>query len=217
MSDKTAAPEGGAAVLGRVESKRGYDLPYHRMMAAHDPALLDAYDRFYTRLTLAPRVVTMAERELIWTALLVAAREEHGTIHMRRAEAAGLGPDALADAVAVAGAAEAFPALTFASTHWGQWVPEDHTAARYIAVFEAARGGIDPAMAEILAVVCHAARRTHAGMRVHLPRAFAAGADPAAVAEGLSYLLLPCGGPTLIDAVQAWADDAAVQGYQGPY
>ncbi|NBB82940.1 MAG: hypothetical protein GVY28_05985, partial [Alphaproteobacteria bacterium] len=64
-------PGNGAEVLGRVEAKRGYDLPYHRMLASHDPGLLDAYDRFYTALTLAPRVLTTAERELVWAALLV--------------------------------------------------------------------------------------------------------------------------------------------------
>lgn len=216
MSEARDAVDGGA-VLERVDAKRGYRLPYHRMLAAHAPALLENYDRFYTELTLAARVVTAKERELIWTALLVAAREEHGTIHMRRAETAGLGPADLADAVALAGAVEAFPALTFASTHWGDWVPSGETAGRYLSLFEAARGSLDPVLAEIAAIVCHGARRGHAGMRVHLPRAFAAGADPAALAEGLSYILLPCGGPTLIDAVQAWADGAEAEGYAGPY
>jgi alkylhydroperoxidase/carboxymuconolactone decarboxylase family protein YurZ len=96
-------------------------------------------------------------------------------------------------------------------------VPEAETAARYLSLFEATRGTLEPALAEAIAIVCHAARRTHAGMRVHLPRAFAAGLAPAALAEGLSYLLLPCGGPTLIDAVQCWADAAAAKGYPGPY
>lgn len=207
----------GGAVLARVDAKRGYRLPYHRMLAAHAPELLAKYDKFYTALTLDPRVVNAGVREFVWAALLVAAREEHGTIHMRRAEAAGLSAGALADAVAIAAAVEAFPALAFASTHWGDWVPEAETARRYLALFEASRGSTDPVLAEIVAIVCHAARRSHAGMRLHLPRAFAAGADPAALAEGLSYILLPCGGPTLIDAVQAWEDGAAAEGYPGPY
>jgi len=41
--------------------------------------------RVYTKLTLDPRVLSAAERETVWVALLVAAREEHGTIHLRRA------------------------------------------------------------------------------------------------------------------------------------
>ncbi|MEQ9811937.1 MAG: carboxymuconolactone decarboxylase family protein [Azospirillaceae bacterium] len=215
-------PEGDGALVGgrvlvEVEAKRGYRLPYHRMLARHAAELLHEYDRFYTALTLAPRVVSTRERELIWTALLVASREEQGTIHMRRAEAAGLDAAALADAAAIAAAVEAYPAMRFGPTHWQRWIPDAQASPRYLKLFETARGGLDPALAEILALVCHAARRTHDGMRVHLPRAFAAGVTPEALAEGLSYLLLPCGGPTLIDAVQCWADAAEAGGIPSPY
>lgn len=216
MSDPSRTPD-GAAILAAVEAKRGYLLPYHRMLGAWDPGLLAAYDGFYERLTLAPRVFTMAERELVWAALLVASREAHGQLHMRRAVKAGLSAAQLAAAVAVAGAVEAWVALAFAPTHWAEWVPEGEARARYAAVFDAACAGLDPAIAEISAVVCHAARRTHDGMRWHLPRAFAAGATQAQMAEGLSYLLLPCGGPTLIDAVDAWDQAAKAGACPGPY
>jgi len=215
MTD-TTAPD-GAAILAAVEAKRGYLLPYHRMLGAWDPGLLAAYDGFYERLTLTRRVFTDQERELVWATLLVAAREAHGQLHMRRARKAGLGPSALAAAVAVAGAAEAWVALAFAPTHWAEWVPEDAARPRYAALFEAASLGLDPAIAEIAAIVAHAARRTHNGMAWHLPRAFAAGATQAQIAEGLSYLLLPCGGPTLIDAVDAWDAAAKAGRCPGPY
>jgi alkylhydroperoxidase/carboxymuconolactone decarboxylase family protein YurZ len=204
-------------ILAAVKAKRGYLLTYHRMLAADDPALLAAYDAFYERLTLRPRVFTPQERELVWAALQVAAREAHGHIHMRRAVAAGLDSPRLSDSLAIAGAVEAWPALRFGPTHWGEWIKSPDIEARYVRVFEAARGAIAPAHAEIIAAVCHAARRTHDGMQLHLARAFKAGAAVPQMAEALSYMLLPCGGPALIDAVAAWDDAAKAGACPPPY
>jgi alkylhydroperoxidase/carboxymuconolactone decarboxylase family protein YurZ len=193
-------------LLRQVHGRRGYALSYHRMFQAHAPALLQAYDAYYQELTLRPRALTAAGKETVWIALQAATREHHGMIHLKRAEAAGLDPDAIADALAIAAAAETWPVLQFGDDYWREWTPLSNAVPRYVRMFEAACGGVPPVIAEITAIVCHAARRTHAGMKIHLPRAFAAGATPAMLAEGLSFLLLPAGGPCLIDAVQAWAD-----------
>lgn len=197
-------------MLAQVEAKRGYRLSYHRMLAAVDPELLASYDSFYERLTLRPRVFTARERELVWTALLASARETHGTIHLKRAEAAGISRDELADAIAIAAAVEAWPALVgFGHGAWHQWIGLSDARARYERIFAAACGGIEPKTAETCAVVCHAARRSSEGIKFHLPRAFDAGATRDGIAEGLSYLLMPSGAPALIDAVDAWAQSAA--------
>ncbi len=192
--------------LAAVVKRRGYTLSYHEMLAAADPGLLAAYDEFYRRLTLEPRALAPVERELVWAGLLVAAREAHGAIHMRRAEAAGVPAAAIADAVALAGAAETLPTLRFASGHWSRWVAEEAVTARYRALVAAARGSLEPRLAALILVACHAARRCPEGLSLHLREAFDAGATPAQVAEALSYLLLPCGGPTLIDAADVWRD-----------
>ncbi len=203
-----ARRERAKSVLDAVRAKRGYVLTYHRMLAQDDPDLLAAYDAFYERLTLNPRVLTMQQRELVWAALQVAAREAHGQIHMRRAYKVGLGSPELSDSLAIAGAVEAWPAMRFGPTHWGEWIKATDIEMRYVTVFEAARGAIEPTHANVIAAVCHAARRTHDGMKLHLARAFHAGATIPAMAEALSYMLLPCGGPALIDAVAAWEEAA---------
>lgn len=213
MSDPTDGP----AVLRAVREKRGYLLSYHRMLAAHAPELLTAYDAYYERLTLRQRHLDPVEKELTWIALQVVTREAHGAIHLRRAEAAGIDRATMADAVAIAGAAEGIVALGFAAGHWGAWVDRAAAEARYLRLFEAARGAAPARAAEIAAVVCHAACRTYDGMALHLPRAIAAGATPAMLAEGLSFLLLPAGGPCLIDAVEAWARIAADGRCPPPY
>jgi alkylhydroperoxidase/carboxymuconolactone decarboxylase family protein YurZ len=207
----------GAEVLRRAEAKRGYLLPYHRMLGTHDPALLEAYDGFYKALTLDRRSFTDREREIVWAALLVAGREEYGDIHMRRGIEVGLAKSELQDAVALAAAAESLPAAGFAARFWVEWTPEDAMVSRYLRLTEAARGAIPAYLAEIALVVCHAARKSPQGMRIHLPRVFAAGARAEQIAEGVSYVILPCGGPTLVEACATWAAAAADGLCPGPY
>ena len=61
-----------ADVLRKAEAKRGYLLPYHKMLGTDDPARLEAYDGFYKAFTLDARSFTDKEREVVWAALLVA-------------------------------------------------------------------------------------------------------------------------------------------------
>ena len=204
-------------ILTVVEAKRGYLLPYHRMLANDDPELLGAYDALYERLTLVPRVLTPKERELVWVGLLAAIREDNGHIHMERGVTSGLALDELGDAIALAGAAAAYAPLAFAINAWAEWAPAEATTARYLALAEAARGTVPRSTAEIILSVCHAAQRRKDAERLHVVRAFEEGVSVGQMAEAMSYLLLPCGGPTLIDAVQTWADAAEGGFCPSPY
>ena len=217
MTDEPEAA--GAPLLQQVTARRGYALSYHRMFAAHDPALLAAYDAYYRELTLEPRALDPQAREVVWIALQAATRKQHGIIHLRRAEACGMDADAITDSLAVAAAVEAWPVLAFGNQHWAEWTPLSRGTFRYLRMFEAARGALPAAWAELAAITCHAARLTHDGQVLHLRRAAAAGVTAAMIAEALSYLLLPAGGPVLIDAVNAWAQahEADPAGVPPPY
>ncbi len=116
MPDDPDAPD-GTAILADGAAKRGYTLPYHRMLAAHAPRLLRDYDRFHESLTLTPRVLTSRERETVWAGLLAASREVQGFIHMRRAVAAGLSSDDIARAEAIAAVTEGSGVVDFARAH----------------------------------------------------------------------------------------------------
>jgi alkylhydroperoxidase/carboxymuconolactone decarboxylase family protein YurZ len=207
MPDDPSAAD-GAAILAEVEAKRGYALPYHRMFAAHAPRLLRDYDRFYDSLTLAPRVLTPRERETVWAGLLAAAREVHGFIHMRRAMAAGLSTDDIACAVAIAAVTKGLGVIDFAGTHWPRWALPDALTQRYLAAFDAVRGTLEPALAHLVAATCQAARRHRQGTVLHLIQSCAAGVTAPQICEAFSYLLLPCGGNTLIEAVEYWEEGA---------
>jgi alkylhydroperoxidase/carboxymuconolactone decarboxylase family protein YurZ len=207
----------GGAILAEVEKKRGYTLPYHRLFAAHAPELLRDYDRFYESLTLAPRILTPVQRETVWAGLLAAAREVHGFIHMRRATAAGMTNDDIARAVAIAAVTEAFTVIAFSGANWSAWTLPAALEARYLALFNAASAGLEPGLAHLTAALAMAARRERAGTVLHLRLAFAHGMTPAQACEGLSYLLLPCGGNTLIEAVSFWEDAAKDCVLPAPY
>ena len=204
-------------VLAQMFAKRGYLLPYHRLLGASDPALLATYDALYTGVTLDQRSLTLEEREIVWCALLVTTRENSAAFHLDRGLKAGMTRDSICDAMAIAAACEAFEALNFSHRAFAGWVGEEPAMRRYAALFDASRGSIGVRIAEVAAVVCHAARRNAAGMRTHLARAFERGAQREQVAEGLSYVLLHRGGPTMIDAAACWEQAATELGIPGPY
>jgi alkylhydroperoxidase/carboxymuconolactone decarboxylase family protein YurZ len=206
-----------SSILEAMRRKRGYLLAYHRLLGASDPELLATYDAFYTRLTLAKRVLRPVEKETVWLALIAATRARRSVLHVRRAVEAGMSKDAIADAAAIAAACESFDALAFSAEAFGASLPEPKALERYLRVFDAARGRTRPALAEIAAVVAHAGRRSAAGMAVHLVRAFKLGATREQLAEGLSYALLHCGGPTMIDAVDCWVETAERRRIPAPF
>jgi alkylhydroperoxidase/carboxymuconolactone decarboxylase family protein YurZ len=206
----------GAAALAKAEATRGYLLPYHRMLCAHDPDLMEAYDSYYRELTLVERSLTYLEREVVWLVLLASAREVYGDIHMPRAEESGMTAVQIHDCMALAGVVEAFPVMDF-STSWSKWISVAEVETRYGRIVDTARGDLPETIAEIALIVGHAARGSRAGMRFHLKRAFALGATTAKIAEGISYVILPRGGPVLVDACNVWAELAAEGGCPPPW
>ena len=204
-------------LLQQMFAKRGYLLPYHRLLGESDPALLATYDELYSRLILNERILTLEEREIVWAALLATTREKSGSFHLDRGLKAGMTRDSISDSMAIAAACEAFDALQFSHRAFPGWVTEELAMKRYATLFDAARGSIPEPIAEVAAVVCHAAHRNAAGMRMHLVRAFDAGVRRDQMAEGLSYVLLHRGGPTMIEAAACWEQAASELGVPGPY
>lgn len=195
----------GRNVLEAVRRKRGYVLSYHRLLHRLDPELLAAYDAFYTRFTLDDAILSPVEKETVWLALIAATRARVGTIHLKRAVQAGMSRDAVADALALAAACESMDAIGFSRDAFADWVDGPRLERRYVRAFEAARGRTNPVLAEVSAAVAQAGRRNSRGQALHLERAFQMGAKPGKVAKALSFVLLHCGGPTMLDALDVWS------------
>lgn len=206
-----------ARILRDVRRKRGYVLTYHRLMAELDPALLEAYDAFYSRMTLAARVLTPVEKETVWLALIVATRARIGTLHFRRAVKAGMSKQAIADAAAIGAACDSLDAAGFAEEAFAAFLPRSGGVKAYLRAFEAARGRVCPAQAEVAAAVAQAGRRCGPGVRLHLKRAFERGAKREQVAEAMTFVLMHCGGPTMLDALDNWIKAAKAGRMPGPY
>lgn len=195
-------------VLAAVEAKRGYTLPYHRMMAASDPELLKAYDAFYERLTLQDRHLTPYQKETVWAALLACVREVHGFIHMKRAEKAGLTHDDLTRSVSLAAVTEAWSVFGFSADHWSHWTQVNELHRSYLNLYQSAMGDMETGLGHLIGAVCHGACRRKVPMIIHLQKAFSAGLTVKQMAEALSYMIIPCGGNTLIEVVSYWEEAA---------
>lgn len=198
-------------ILSSVEAKRGYTLPYHRMLAASDPDLLQAYDNFYEQLTLQQRHLSARQKETVWASLLACVREVHGFIHMKRAEKAGLTHKDLIQAVSIAAAADSWTVLGFSADYWSHWTHVDDLYQSYLSIYNAAVGDMDKGLAHMIGSVCHGASRRKTPMVMHLQKAFMHGITVKQMSEALSYMIIPCGGNTLIEAVTYWEEAAKSQ------
>lgn len=195
----------GGPLLAAIRSERGYTLSFHEILARIEPAYLSAYADFYRAITLSSRTLTPVQRECVWISLLVAAREEVGTIHVDRAREAGVGPDEVDAFVALAAVADAWEALEFVAEAWDRGSAGGRAAA-YLALVEAAAGGADPTTVDLALLAAQAARRRRAPFVIHLQRLVGRGVAEAAIVEALTYVQQPCGANSLLWATDLWLD-----------
>ena len=192
------------ARLESLRATRGFLLAHHGALAAGAPALHDAYLAMYRELTVAPRVLTPLDREAVWLAILVTAREGIGTHHLALFRQHG-GTEPMAESlITLAGIAPALDALRFAAGHWGAFLPGLSTDA-YDRQVAAARGPLAEGVAELAMLATHAARHAQGGVAHHLRRAYALGLDEAGMVEALSYIIWPCGVNAFLAACETWA------------
>jgi alkylhydroperoxidase/carboxymuconolactone decarboxylase family protein YurZ len=205
-------------VLRKVRAKRGYVLTYHRLLNEISPALLAAYDDFYTQFTLTGRALSPVEKETIWMALIAATRAKpSGRIHVVRARKAGMSRRAIADAVAIGAHCDSLDTAVFAGEAFGKFMPKSGAIEGYLRGFEASRGRVRPWLAHAAAAVAQAGRRCGPGVRLHLARAFKKGARREQIAEGMCYVLMHCGGPAMLDALDNWIKAAKTGRMPAPY
>ncbi|MDP2084969.1 MAG: carboxymuconolactone decarboxylase family protein [Gemmobacter sp.] len=190
--------------LEQLRATRGFLLPHHGALAAGAPGLHDAYLAMYRELTVAPRVLSPLDRECVWLAILVVAREGIGTHHLELFRQHG-GTDALATAlITLAGMAPSLDALAFSRTHWAGQLAALDPAAAYDHAVAALRPPLPEATAELALLAAHAARHATDGVAHHLRRAYALGVDEAAMVEALSYIIWPCGVNAFVSACETW-------------
>ncbi len=92
------------ALVERIKAKRGYLLPFHRLLAEHAPDTLEKYDEFYSQVWFERNVLDARVKELIAVGIHAAILEREGLeIHMKRAVKAGATEAEIIEAVTLAG------------------------------------------------------------------------------------------------------------------
>jgi alkylhydroperoxidase/carboxymuconolactone decarboxylase family protein YurZ len=193
--------------LDEFRKRRGYLMAHQGVMAAALPELQDAYGPFYKVLTLDPHHLTPLEREFVWLALLIAAREHIGTHHVDLFFKSG-GTEAQAEAAfRLAAWSAGVSAYTFLDEHWQGHFPavDAHCAYRDgVSALMDRCTEVTPTMARLALVTVHTARRDPWGVAAEIVACYSAGIPEVKVAEAMSLALWPCGVNAFLAASEVW-------------
>ena len=111
----------GAALLASLRAKRGYLLPFHELLAAHLPDVLEKYDEHYSQVWLKENVLDARTKELVAVGIHAAVLEREGLeIHMRRAVKAGATEAEIVEALSLAGIPAGMYSVVVASDVWNK-------------------------------------------------------------------------------------------------
>jgi alkylhydroperoxidase/carboxymuconolactone decarboxylase family protein YurZ len=190
--------------LAAVRAKRGFLLPHHGLLAITEPALLDAYDRMYTALTLTPRRLDEHRKEFIWLVILTVMREAIATHHIRKFREAGGSEAEIETAIALAGYAQSTPAFAFVEDSWKGHLPNFDRAAAYRARLGAVAGTTPPGLVEMAMAAAQACRDERWALAEHIKGAYAAGVPEAELAEAISLMMFPGSVPNFVEACGVW-------------
>lgn len=195
-------------ILTKVKEKRGYLLPYHALFLCVDPGLLEAYDRFYDRLTLRKNHLDRKTKELVWLGILMGVLEEAGTIHLKRAGEAGVTDADISDIVKLTQIARGFDVLPFIEKKWGQNLPGISPVQIYEDLVDAvtAKTTLPKNTVELIFIGIYSALRNKTALRLHLKRAKAFDLSDEEIAEAMSYIFIPRGGNALIEASEVFME-----------
>lgn len=195
-------------VLQMVNKKRGYTLPYHELFAGMNPELLVKYDSFYDALTLQQNVLTPVEKELVWIAILAIADEEAGSIHLKRADKAGVTLEQTIESLTIAQMVRGETIWPFVAQYWQADLPELDTWNAYDTAVETLfhQGPIGSELIELIFIGAATAAANKQLLEHHFLRAEAMGVDERKIAEAMSFIFIPRGGNQLLDMAQVIKD-----------
>ncbi len=200
-----------AALRERIEAlrkTRGFLLPHHGAMAVAAPDLQDAYFGMYAALTQTDRHLTPFEREVVWLAILIAAKEAIGTHHVELFfKAAGTQAQAelLTRLCAFSLGAEAF---AFMDRHWSAPFPGLAGEGAYLAAFEALldEAVLPRALSHLAIAALQATLGRHWGLKAHIKALYNQHASEDQLVEALSLIMWPVGVNHFLDACGVWAE-----------
>lgn len=191
-----------------LRKTRGFLLPHHGALATGAPDLLDAYFGMYRALTLTERHLTPFEREVVWLAILIAAKEAIGTHHVELFFATG-GTQAQAALITKLGAmALGAEAYAFMGGNWGEHFPALEGDAAYLGAIEALmdEAVLPRATCHLALAALQATLGRKWGLTAHIKALYRLNGSEDALVEALSLIMWPVGVNHFLDACGVWTE-----------
>jgi alkylhydroperoxidase/carboxymuconolactone decarboxylase family protein YurZ len=210
MSDRTEqdVPEALHARIEALRKTRGFLLPHHGAMAIAAPDLQDAYFQMYKALTQTDRHLSAFEREAVWLAILIAAKEAIGTHHVELFFAAGGTPDQAALITRLSAMALGAEAFAFMDRHWTESFPGLAGTDSYLAAFETLVDEtlLPRELSHLAMAALQATLGRPWGLAAHIKAIYRHGGSEDALAEAMSLIMWPVGVNHFLDACRVWTD-----------
>lgn len=196
-------------VLKELKDKRGYLHTHHEFFGYSDPPMLEKYDQLYEHLALKKNFLDNYTKEMLFLGILaVTLKEVGGPTHIRRAREAGISADEMAEVFFLAQIARGVDVLSFVGDKWGHLLADSNVWQEYAEFIKnlTTRIKIPENIVELIFIASYAALGKKAALRFHLCRANKYGLQDEEIYEAMSYILIICGGPALIDAAEVLRD-----------
>jgi len=190
--------------LQAVRAKRGYLLPHHGLLAITSPTMLEAYDRAYTELAIAPRILSAHDREFVWLAILIATDEALATHHIAKFQGAGGTEQEVAAVLRLTAWALGARAYAFVEAHWLPHLEGIDVVACYAAALAATAGAVPLRLAIPAVAAVHAARGDWGPLSHAIVEAYAHAVPEPELAEALSLVMFPGSVPRFVEAAGVW-------------
>jgi alkylhydroperoxidase/carboxymuconolactone decarboxylase family protein YurZ len=207
----TTDPDDLVDLKNRIETlrqQRGFLLPHHGAMAIAAPDLRDAYLYMYGALTQTDRHLTPFERETVWMAVLIAAKEGIGTHHVEMFLEEGGSHEKARYLTGLCAFALGSVAFQFMDEAWSSIFPELEGMDAYLAAFDAL---VDETMlprdiTHLALAALHATTGNAWGLAAHIKGVYASGGREDGLVEALSLIMWPVGVNHFLDACRVWVE-----------
>ncbi|WP_173934614.1 hypothetical protein [Chelativorans sp. Marseille-P2723] len=194
--------------IGKLHQARGYLLPHHGAMAVAAPDLQEAYLAMYRALTLTDRHLSPFEREAVWIAILIAAREAIGTHHVELFLEAGGSEVQMRYLTKLCAFGLGVGSYEFMDTAWSEMFPSLKGIVAYREDFEALLndGLLAADVVHLALAALHAASGNKWGLRAHIRALYELQPREDALVEALSLIMWPVGVNHFLDACGVWVE-----------
>lgn len=194
------------ARIETLRKTRGFLLPHHGALATAAPDLLDAYFQMYRALTVTGRHLTPFEREVVWLAILIAAKEAIGTHHVELFFAAG-GTQAQATLITrLSAMALGSEAYAFMDGNWAGHFPALTGDSTYLDAIDALmeEAVLPRDLCHLALTALHATLGRKWGLAAHIKALYRLQGSEDALVEALSLIMWPVGVNHFLDACGVW-------------